>query len=117
MCVLMYMFGNLACLAILKSSDRMKQVCLWMTIYRDICIFIYIYIYIYRERERERERERCMHIYINVLMQIDECLCQLLSKINKNKNNTDISLYQIYLQKLHENILKYYRLNLFKKSP
>ena len=26
-------FGNLACLATLKSSDRMKQVCLWMTIY------------------------------------------------------------------------------------
>ncbi len=27
----------------------------------------------------------------------------------------DISLYQIYLPKLHENILKYYRLNLFKE--
>ena len=26
-------FGNLACLATLKSSDRMKQVSLWMTIY------------------------------------------------------------------------------------
>ena len=32
-------FGNLACVATLKSSDRTKQVCLWMTIY------IYIYIY------------------------------------------------------------------------
>ena len=31
-------FRNLACLATLKSSDRTKQVCLWMT---------YIYIYIY----------------------------------------------------------------------
>ena len=35
-------FGNLASVAILKSSDRTKQVCLWMTIY----IYIYIYIYI-----------------------------------------------------------------------
>ena len=31
-------FGNLACLAILVSSDRTKQICLWMTIY------IYIYL-------------------------------------------------------------------------
>ena len=30
-------FGNLACLATLKSSDRTKPICLWMTIY------IYIY--------------------------------------------------------------------------
>ena len=30
-------FGNLACLATLMSSDRTKQICLWMTIY------IYIY--------------------------------------------------------------------------
>ena len=34
-------FGNLDCLATLKSPDRTKQICLWMTIY------IYIYIYIY----------------------------------------------------------------------
>ena len=26
----------------------------------------------------------------------------------KNENNADISIYQIYLPKLHENILKYY---------
>ena len=32
-------FRNLACLATLKSSDRTKQVCLWMTIY------IYIYFF------------------------------------------------------------------------
>ena len=31
------------------------------------------------------------------------------------ENNIDISLYQIYLPKLHENILKFYRLNLFKE--
>ena len=29
----------------------------------------------------------------------------------QNENNTDISFYSIYLPKLHENILKYYRLN------
>ena len=31
-------FGNLACLTTLKSSDRTKQTCQWMTIY------IYIYV-------------------------------------------------------------------------
>ena len=31
------------------------------------------------------------------------------------KKNIDISFYQVHLQKLHENILKYYRLNLFKE--
>ena len=38
---------------------------------------------------------------------------KLLSKLSKNENNTDISLYQIYLGKLHENILKYSTLNSF----
>ena len=33
-------FGKLICLATLMSSDRTKQICMWMTIY------IYIYIYI-----------------------------------------------------------------------
>ena len=40
---------------------------------------------------------------------------KLLSKLCENENNTDTSLYQVYLPKLHENILKYYRLNLFKE--
>ena len=40
----------------------------------------------------------------------------LLSKFCKNKNNTDFSLDQKYLLKLHENILKYYWLNLFKET-
>ena len=40
-------FGDLACLATLKSSERTKKVCLWMTIY----IYIYIYIYIPKERK------------------------------------------------------------------
>ena len=42
-------------------------------------------------------------------------MAKLSSKLWKNENNTDISLYRIYLPKLHENILKYYRLNLFKE--
>ena len=33
-------YEKLVCLATLMSSDRTKQICLWMTIY------IYIYIYI-----------------------------------------------------------------------
>ena len=38
---------------------------------------------------------------------------QLSSKLHKNKNNSNT--YQIYLLKLHENILKYHWLNLFKE--
>ena len=38
-----------------------------------------------------------------------------MSKLCKNENNIDISLYQIYLPKWHENIMKYYRLNSFKE--
>ena len=37
------------------------------------------------------------------------------SKLRENENNFDISLYPLDLSKLHENILKYYRLNLFKE--
>ena len=40
---------------------------------------------------------------------------KLLSKICKNENNNYIALYQICLPKLRENILQYYRLNLFKE--
>ena len=40
---------------------------------------------------------------------------QLSCKLLKNKNNTGISLNQTYLPKLEENILKYYRLKLFKE--
>ena len=42
-------------------------------------------------------------------------MSKLSSKSCKNKNNTYITLCQIYLLKLHENIQKYYRLNLFKE--
>ena len=41
-------------------------------------------------------------------------MSQLLCRVHKKENNTNILLYQIYLPKLPENILKYYRLNLFK---
>ena len=41
-------------------------------------------------------------------------MCKLTSKLCKNINNTEISLYQI--PKLHENILKCQRLDLFKKN-
>ena len=40
---------------------------------------------------------------------------KILSKSNKNENNTDILLYQIYLPRLHENILKYDELEFFKE--
>ena len=40
---------------------------------------------------------------------------KFLSWLSKNENNTDIQFYQIYLFRLHENILKYYRLNLFNE--
>ena len=42
-------------------------------------------------------------------------MVKLSSKLRKNENNIEISLYQIYLSKLNKNILKYYRLNLFKE--
>ena len=38
-----------------------------------------------------------------------------LSTLQQNENDTDISLYQIYLQKSQENILKYCKLNSFKE--
>ena len=42
---------------------------------------------------------------------------KLPSKLCKNENNTDILIYQLYLPKLHENIVKYYKLNLFREIP
>ena len=38
---------------------------------------------------------------------------KLSSELCKNENNTDISLY---LPELHDDIFKYYRLNLLKKK-
>ena len=51
-----------------------------------------------------------LYIYVHDLMSK-----LLSSKLRKNENNIDMSLYQTYLAKLHENILKYNRLNLFKE--
>ena len=31
-------YGKLVCLATLMSSDRTKQICLWMTIYIYVCV-------------------------------------------------------------------------------
>ena len=56
-------------------------------------LIIYIYIYIY------------------------SIMGELSSKLRKNEDDTEISLYWIYLLKLHKNILKYYRSNFSKKSP
>ena len=38
-----------------------------------------------------------------------------MSKLRKNEKNAKISLYKIYLPKVHENIMECYRLNLFKE--
>ena len=46
------------------------------------------------------------------------CVCVMgkpSSKLRKNENNTDSRFYQIYLPKLHEKVLKYYRLDLSKE--
>ena len=42
-------------------------------------------------------------------------MSKLSFKLHKNKDNTEILLYQIYLPKLHENILKYCRFTSFKE--
>ena len=49
------------------------------------------------------------------LKYIQGAMGRLLTKLHKNEKNTDISLYEIYLPKFHINVLKYYRLKLFKK--
>ena len=41
---------------------------------------------------------------------------KLSSKLRKKENNANISFDQLHLPKLHENILKYHRLNLFKHT-
>ena len=54
-------------------------------------------------------------IYTHTYTHSQGAIGKFLSKLCKNENNTNISLYQIYLPKLQENILKYYRFNLFKE--
>ena len=53
-------FGNLACLATLKCSDRTKQICLW--------IYIYIYIYILTHTHTHA------YIYIYVCVCVSVCV-------------------------------------------
>ena len=54
-------YGKLMYLATLMSSDRTKQICLWMTIY------IYIYMHVYKYFKI------CIYIYIYVCVCV--CLC------------------------------------------
>ena len=49
------------------SSDRMKQICLWMT--------IYIYIYIYRERECV-----CVCVYMHLIANLIWSLRNITNK-------------------------------------
>ena len=54
-------------------------------------------------------QQKSLYIYILSVMSKEP------SKLRKNHNNTDVSLYQIYLLKLQKNILKYNRLNLLQE--
>ena len=61
----------------------------------------------------------CIYIYIYIYMCVCVCVCVLCDeqkcRINcaKNTHNDYITYYQIYLPKLHENIVNLYTLNLF----
>ena len=46
-------------------------------------------------------------INLDLKRQIQNMMGKFSSKLGKNKNNADISLWQIYLPKLHKNTLKY----------
>ena len=61
------------------------------------------------------QRERYTHTHTHIYTHSQGAIGKFLSKLCKTENNTNISLYPIYLPKLHENILKYYRFNLFKE--
>ena len=67
-------FGNLVSQATLKSSDKTKQVFLWMTIqyliiyvFTDTYIYFYIYTYIHVCI--------CIHMYIYIYIYICMCVC------------------------------------------
>ena len=57
---------------------------------------------------------------MNYLTEFDVCIQvvmgKLPSKLHKNENNPNISLYPMYLPKFHKNVLKYYRLDLLKRN-
>ena len=47
------------------------------------------------------------YIHVNPYLYTLDVMSKLSCKLSKNENNTDISLYQIYLPTLYENNLKY----------
>ena len=52
-------YGNLVCLATLMSSDKTKQICLWM--------LIYIYIYIYTQVGLKYKDTCCLYKFIWII--------------------------------------------------
>ena len=56
-----------------------------------------------------------MCVYIYTYTCTESVKSKLSSKIHKNENKSDISLYQVYLPKSSENIFKYYRLDLYNE--
>ena len=96
-------FGNLACLATMKSSDRTKLVCLWMTIY----IYGPTFIKQYNEYVQAQEEMICLlsaeklfkhwyqsfyilYLYWNI------SISSLFSYMNKNWLEFDIQYKRIY---------------------
>ena len=57
----------------------------------------------------------CARVCVYACVCVQGTMGKLSSKLRKNENITVISFYQIYLPKLHENILKCYGLNSFKE--
>ena len=66
------------------------------------------------EKSIECQFEKSIEYLGDYFSIIHFCFGKLSPKLHKNENNVDISLYLTLLQKLHENILKHYRLNLFQ---
>ena len=62
-----------------------------------------------RQTDTHTHTHTCAHTYTEGVMG------SLLSKLQKNDNNVDISLYQVYSPKLHKDILKYNGFILFKE--
>ncbi len=52
-----------------------------------------------------------MWVWKCVCVFVHGAMAKFMSTLHKNENNADISFDQIYLPKLHENTLKFYRLS------